>query len=126
MSGEGGAEELQSLGLADRLYPLILSGEKTHTIRWLEPRIHPGPMQYICDGDAARQVRVRVIRCTDMPLSEAAEFVGRAREWPDNVMLAGMRVHYPAITLDAIVQVIEHTTPLTCAGVRPRSPSPRR
>ena len=48
-----------------------------------------------------------VTNCTDLPLSKAAAFVGKQDEWPDEVMLAGMREHYPEIELSSTVQVIE-------------------
>ena len=102
---------MQTLAVVARLFPLILSGEKTATIRWRETRIAPGPMIYVCDGDPGRTVVVEVTRCTDMPLSEAAAFLGRQEEWPDAVMLSGMREHYPGITLDDMVQVVEHLPP---------------
>ena len=101
----------QRLLVAARLFPAILAGEKTHTIRWRETRIAPGPMLYLCDGSDRRTV-VEVWRCTDMPLREAAAFLGRSADWPDPVMLAGMREHYPSITLDEVVQVVEHHPPL--------------
>lgn len=99
---------MQTLGVVPRLFPEILNGSKTATIRWRETRIAPGPMRYVCDGDPSRSVVVQVTRCTDMPLSKAAAFLGKAEEWPDAVMLEGMREHYPAIALTDIVQVIEH------------------
>lgn len=43
-----------------------------------------------------------------MPLSSVAAYLGKSANWPDDVMLEGMREHYPAITLSDIVQVIEH------------------
>jgi hypothetical protein len=46
-----------------------------------------------------------------MPLSSAAAAVGRAEEWPKEVMLAGMREHYPEIEWNDSVQVVEHLTP---------------
>jgi hypothetical protein len=46
-----------------------------------------------------------------MPLSEAAAFVGRADEWPDAIMLEGMREHYPEIVLSDVVQVVEFKLP---------------
>jgi hypothetical protein len=48
-------------------------------------------MIYECDTDPREAVTVFVT--TDMPLSQAAAFVGRNDEWPDDVMLAGMREH---------------------------------
>ena len=107
---------MQQLIVVDRLYPLVVSGEKTSTIRWRETPIAPGPMTYICQGDPTKTVVVQVTRCTDMPLSEAAAFVGKAADWPDPLMLAGMREHYPEIELTDIVQVIEHLTPQQTAA----------
>ena len=100
-------DKLQTLDVVERLFPEILRGEKTSTIRWRERRIAPGPMKFVCEGHPDKTVLVEVFRCTDMPLSQAAAFVGRADEWPDDVMLAGMREHYPDIQLSSTVQVIE-------------------
>lgn len=105
-------DDIQSLGVVARLFPQILSGEKTSTIRWHEQRIVPGPLRFVCDGNADQTVIVKVTRCTDMPLSQAASFVGMADEWPDAIMLDGMRAHYPAIQLSSIVQVIEYDPPV--------------
>ena len=101
----------QVLGIVDRLFPLILSGEKTSTIRWQERHIAPGILKFVCDGNSSQTVEVEVFRCTDMPLFEAASFVGKADDWPDEIMLEGMREHYPEIQLSSIVQVIEYTPP---------------
>lgn len=65
-------------------------------------------MRYICDDDPAQTADVNVVRCTDMPLPAAAAYLGKSQEWPDDVMLAGMREHYPQIELTDIVQVIVH------------------
>jgi len=104
---------MQELGVVPRLYPAILTGEKRATIRWREVLIVPGPMRYVCDGDPSRNVVVEVIRCTDMPLADAARHLGREADWPMDVMLAGMREHYPRIEWTDIVQVIEHLPPRT-------------
>jgi len=103
------ADEIQTLGVVDRLFPLILSGEKTSTIRWRERHIVPGPLKFVCDANSSQTVEVEVFRCSDMPLNQAASFVGKTEEWSDDVMLAGMREHYPDIQLSSIVQVIEYT-----------------
>ncbi len=102
---------LQTLLVVKRLFPHILSGAKTSTIRWREAPITLGPMRYICDGAPDQTVVVNVVRYTDMPLSEASAYLGMANEWPDDVMLAGMREHYPDIKMSDIVQVIEHDPP---------------
>ncbi|WP_127900256.1 ASCH domain-containing protein [Solirhodobacter olei] len=101
------ADDVQTLPVVARLFPEILSGEKTSTIRWREEVIRPGALRFVCEGASGRVADVMVMRCTDMPLSEAAAFVGRAADWPDPVMLDGMREHYPEITLADIVQVVE-------------------
>ncbi len=102
---------MQELSVVARLFPLILSGEKTSTIRWKEARILPGPMRYLCEDDPSRNAVVEVTRCSDMPLGEVAAYLGRADDWPDDVMLTGMREHYPEIELSDIVQVVEHLPP---------------
>jgi hypothetical protein len=102
---------MQTLGVVARLFPLIEAGEKTSTIRWRETRIAPGYLRYTCDGDPAKTSIVWVTRCTDIPLSEAAAFVGREAEWPKEMMLTGMRKHYPEIQWDDVVQIVEHLTP---------------
>jgi len=102
---------MQTLSVVSRLFPLVVSGEKTSTIRWRETAIVPGYMRYVDAGNANNTVVVWVTRCTSMPLSEAAAFVGKEAEWPKPVMLEGMREHYPAIAWDDVVQVVEHLTP---------------
>jgi len=102
---------MQKLLVVDRLFSLILSGEKTSTIRWRETPIKPGPMTYICAQDSSKQAVVLVTKCTGMALSQAAAYLGREAEWPDAIMLEGMRAHYPDIELSDMVQVIEHLKP---------------
>ncbi len=102
---------MQKLDVVDRLFPLLLSGEKTSTIRFNEQHINLGPMAYWCNGDSGKSVIVWVHRCTDMLLSDAAAYLNRADEWPNDVMLEGMREHYPSIEISDTVQVIEHLSP---------------
>lgn len=108
---------MQTLGVVPRLFPDILAGRKTSTIRWSEAEIVPGPMIYVCDGEPQRRVVVMVTRVTAMPLSEAAAYLRRAEEWPPAVMLDGMREHYPGIGLEDTVSVIEHMTPAETAAI---------
>ncbi|MCQ0970681.1 hypothetical protein MLD63_09615 [Paracoccus sp. TK19116] len=96
-------DPVQTLDVVPRLFPAILRGEKTRTIRWREGLIRPGPLRFVSAGAS---VMAEVTQVTDMPLRAAAAFVGMAAEWPDAVMLGGMREHYPAITLDDVVQVV--------------------
>jgi hypothetical protein len=101
----------QELQVVARLFPAVLSGEKRSTIRWREADIRPGLMRYVCAGNAGLTTIVRVERVTSMPLADAAAFLDMEVDWPPDIMLQGMREHYPDIDLDEIVQVIEHLTP---------------
>ena len=102
---------IQTLGVVPRLFPDIVAGRKTSTIRWREGPIVPGLLRYVCDENPALTTIVLVTRVTSMPLRAAAGWLGRAEDWPDAVMLEGMREHYPAITLDDAVEIVEHLTP---------------
>ena len=102
---------MQTLLVVKRLIPDILSGKKTSTIRWHETPISLEPMLYVCDEAPDQKIIVNVTRWTEMPLSEAATYLGMSDEWPDQVMLTGMREHYPDIKLSDIVQIIEHDPP---------------
>ncbi|MEM8792559.1 MAG: ASCH domain-containing protein [Pseudomonadota bacterium] len=99
--------QAQRLAVTGRLFPDILSGKKTSTIRWRERHIIPGRLTFFNEANHGQTVDVEAVRCTEMPLSEAASFLGRADEWPDQIMLDGMREHYPEIELSSIVQIVE-------------------
>lgn len=111
MPQTGRVKRHQQLSVVGRLFPAILDGSKTSTIRWKEDPIVPGVMRYVRDEPSDDSVEVMVTACTSMPLSEAATFLGRDAEWPPEVMLAGMREHYPQIELTDVVDVIEHLRP---------------
>ncbi|WP_034917193.1 ASCH domain-containing protein [Erwinia sp. 9145] len=102
---------MQSLKIVPRLISEVRAGSKTHTIRWCERVITPGPMLYINTEDATDSVEVLVTGVSRMPLSAVAEFLGKTEEWPDAVLLAGMREHYPDINMVAGVEVIHHLPP---------------
>lgn len=116
---------MQSLGVVGRLFPEILSGAKRSTIRWREQRIVPGYMRYIRDDNPNQTAVVWVTKWTDMPLSRAAAYLGREEDWPKEVMLEGMREHYPDIAWEDDVQIIEHLTPEMTAE-RPDFPTDAR
>lgn len=46
-----------------------------------------------------------------MLLADTAGFLGIEADWPPEIMLEGMREHYPDIHLDEVIQVIEHLSP---------------
>ena len=102
---------IQELKVVSRLYPSILDGTKTSTIRFNEQYIKPGALVYIREGNLNQRAVVWVTQCSNMPLAEAASFLGKTNEWPDEIMLKGMREHYPEIRLSDSVQIIEHLSP---------------
>ncbi len=102
---------MQKLDVVGRLFPQILSGKKTSTIRWRELRIEPGLMTYLNEDHPNQSAIVWVTKCTDMPLLDVAAYLGKEKEWPDQVMLEGMQEHYPEIELNSVVQLVEHLTP---------------
>ncbi|WP_419904556.1 hypothetical protein [Kiloniella sp.] len=102
---------MQKLDVVGRLFPQILSGEKTSTIRWRELKIKPGLMTYVNEDNLSQTVDVWVTKCTDMLLSYVPAYLGKEIEWPDQIMLEGMQEHYPEIALSSTVQLVEHLTP---------------
>lgn len=102
---------MQSLEIVPRLLPEVRSGRKRHTIRWRERKILPGPMRYVNTENASDTLVVRVTEVKTMPLFSVALYLGKSEEWPDKVLLDGMREHYPDIRLDSEVDVIHHLPP---------------
>lgn len=103
---------MQRLGIVPRLLPDLRAGKKRHTIRWREAAIQPGPLRYVSTADLRESVTVNVTRVITLPLSAVAACLNKVDEWPDAVLLAGMREHYPDIELDSRVEVIFHSAPL--------------
>lgn len=101
---------MQQLSIVPRLLPAVRRGEKTHTLRWQEGDIHPGPLRYCNQQNPADTLVVWVTSVETLPLRAAAERLGKQVEWPDAVLLAGMREHYPAIELTSQVQLVHHLT----------------
>ena len=93
------------------LFPDVRSGKKQHTIRWREGKIIPGPMLYVNADDDSETLVVQVTEVKTMKLFFVASYLGRLEEWSDEVLLSGMREHYPDIRLDSEVEVIHHLAP---------------
>lgn len=102
---------MQSLDSVPRLMADLRAGRKRYTIRWQEAPVRPGPLRYVNSSDAVDTVTVCVTRVITLPLSAVAAFLNKADEWPDQVLLAGMREHYPDIELGSQVEVIFHSAP---------------
>lgn len=98
---------MQHLDVAGWLYADVLDGSKTNTMRWQETRIVQGPLSFTNCEARDQSVIVNVTRCHDVPLRNAAAQVGLEQVWPDDKMLAAMRIHYPTITLEDTVQIVE-------------------
>ena len=86
---------MQKLDVVARLFPLLITGEKTSTIRFREAQIHVGPMDYWCEGNPEKTVTVWVYNCSDMALSEVAAFLGKAEEWSDKVTVSYTHLTLP-------------------------------
>ncbi|OON38827.1 hypothetical protein BTJ39_16685 [Izhakiella australiensis] len=102
---------MQYLEIVPRLIPAVRNGTKRHTIRWQEGAVRCGPLTYINQQDPSERLVVWVTEVKTMSLSQAADYLGMSAEWPDPIMLAGMREHYPAIELDSAVVIIHHLSP---------------
>ena len=102
---------MQQLTLVPRLMPAVRSGEKTSTVRWQEGDITIGPLRLVNQQDETDAVLVWVTQVETLRLSEVATTLGKQDEWPDTVLLEGMREHYPEIRLSSEVQLITHLTP---------------
>lgn len=102
---------MQNLEIVPRLLPDIRAGRKLHTIRWREREIVPSPVLYVNVRDASDAVMVWVTHVEKMPLSAVAGRPGKTADWPDAVLLKGMREHYPRIEMNSGVVVIHHLPP---------------
>jgi uncharacterized protein YqfB (UPF0267 family) len=102
---------MQQLTLVPRLMPAVRCGEKTSTVRWQEGDIIFGPLRLVNQQDETDAVIVWVTQVDTLRLSEVAAKLGKQEEWPDAVLLEGMREHYPEIRLSSEVQLITHLTP---------------
>lgn len=70
-----------------------------------------GPLRLVNQQDDTDAVIVWVTQVDTLRLSEVAATLGKKEEWPDEVLLEGMREHYPEIRLSSEVQLITHLTP---------------
>ncbi|MBK0094307.1 hypothetical protein [Erwinia sp. S59] len=102
---------MQNLEIVPRLLQDVRAGKKIHTIRWRERDIVPGPMLYVNVRDASDTIMVWVTHVEKMPLSVVAARLGKIADWPDAVLLSGMREHYPRIEMRSEVTVIYHMPP---------------
>lgn len=99
---------IQKLELVDRRFDALVEGEKTSTVRLDEGRIEKGFMLYY-SSSRTRHAVVMVTDVDDVPLGKVGNIVGFDDHTPDNeTMLAQMQRHYPDITLDTKVMLVQH------------------
>lgn len=73
-------------------------------------------MCFTCLERPSRTLIVWVTKVTLLPLKDAAQFLGREKEWPSDVMLDGMREHYSEISLADQVEIVEYLSPAATAS----------
>ncbi|NCC21006.1 MAG: ASCH domain-containing protein [Alphaproteobacteria bacterium] len=100
-------EHIQTLELADSLFPQVLAGEKTRTLRWREGEIRPGYLLYTSFDNPAWKALVWVTGCRDAPMNEMAPLYDMSPE----DLHKSMQRHYPDIEIDSPVTLVEHLTP---------------
>lgn len=105
------SEQIQTLELADSLFPQLLAGEKTRTLRWREGDVRPGYLLYYSYDNPAWKVLVWVTGCREAPMSEMAPLYDMS---PESLHKAMSR-HYSEIEIDSPVTLVEHLTPLQTA-----------
>ncbi|MEL7696423.1 MULTISPECIES: ASCH domain-containing protein [Pantoea] len=64
---------MQQLSIVPRLLPAVRRGEKTHTLRWQEGDIHPGPLRYCNQQNPADTLVVWVTSVETLPLCGSGE-----------------------------------------------------
>ena len=106
---------MQKLTLVKRLFELTQKGEKKATIRWQEGPIRLGYLCFSCLEEPSRTLIVQVTKVTSLPLKNAAQFLGEEKEWPPDIMQAGMKEHYPEISLTDQVEIVEYLLPIEIA-----------
>lgn len=103
--------DIQKLELVDEQFPALLRGEKTDTIRLNEGDIKPGFLLFYSSSGKERAV-VWVTEINYMPLRNVGKKVGYTKRTPDDeTCLRHMKKHYPDITLDTEILLVEYLSP---------------
>lgn len=98
---------LQRLELADELFPDLMSGKKTDTLRWNEGTFELGYLEFYSKKDISRRATVLVTGIRKGTLSSFARHYGQSVE----LLLLRMQKHYPDITLNDGVTLVEFMSP---------------
>lgn len=103
---------IQKLELVERRWEALLAGKKLDTIRFNEPRMEPGLLLYEGFPSAGRYSVVYITNVMDIPLRDVLKYTKDTGRKPDEeTLLKKLQSHYPEITLDSIVQYVQHLSP---------------
>lgn len=106
------AAHLQVLHLVDRRWEDLTQGKKLETIRLDESRVKNGFLIYISHPSENKYSVVRVIKTMDIKLREVLKYTQDKTHRPnEEALLELMRLHYPNIELDTMIQFIVHLSP---------------
>lgn len=103
---------IQELELVDRRWKDLLEGRKLDTIRFDEMHIEPGLMVYRNCSDLENICVVHATKAVYIPLRDVLKYA-KDIDYKQNEenLLAQMKTHYPDITLDTVIQYIQHLSP---------------
>jgi len=96
---------IQFLELADDLFPKILNGEKTNTLRWNEGNIKEGYLTFYKTSNPSVKCNVLVSSIETAPMKDFAHKYNMSSQDLHFEMLR----HYPDIKIDSEVSFIEFT-----------------
>ncbi len=114
---------IQSCELVDRRWQALLDGLKLDTIRFNEGDFSTGFLVYYNSSKTQKTV-VWVKEVSKIQLRNIGRKIGFDAHRPDNeAMLAIMRRHYPEITLDTVVTLVEHLSVEKTARLYPNETS---
>lgn len=93
---------MQSLELADSLFPAVLDGSKTKTLRWNEPVPECGPLLFYSFDNPDMNAVVTVTSVENVMFDCAEAEYGMT----PSELYQSMLKHYPDIPLDAEMQIV--------------------
>lgn len=99
--------KLQRLELADDLFPDVISGKKTDTLRWNEGDIELGYLEFYSESNIGKRATVLV---TGLRKGTLESFAKHYRTTIDLLVLS-MKKHYPDIKATDKVTLVEFMSP---------------
>lgn len=100
--------KLQRLELAKELFPDVMNGRKTDTLCWNnDGQLGLGFLEFYSTVDPALKA---VVLVTGIQKGTITKFASRLRMNADQ-LLQSMKKHYPDITMDAQISLIEFMSP---------------